>query len=197
MITKQEYRKTIRHQLKSLDPVSKAFESMEYCIKFIQSDTFKTARIIFGFMSMKDEVDILPILRNALSQNKKVLLPKMHSSSNDMDFYYITDEPNSQTEQNEWGIYEPVKTLEKADINKICSEYKPEEIAVLVPGLAFGRDYSRIGRGKGFYDKFLSELLKLTVTPPVLTGVCYSIQLSDTVPHDDNDIFVNKLIAEF
>ena len=67
----------MREILSSLTPIAKAFESASLCMRFIQSETYKNARAIFGFMPLKDEVDILPILRAALAARKKVLLPKI------------------------------------------------------------------------------------------------------------------------
>ena len=78
-----------------------------------------------------------------------------------MDFFYIEKDLNRETELGAFGIYEPVKGLVKADLQEISEKYG-KKICVLVPGLAFGKDHSRLGHGAGFYDKFLGNLKKMT-----------------------------------
>lgn len=175
----------MREILSSLNPIAKASESASLCMRFIQSETYKNARAIFGFMPLKDEVDILPILRAALAAKKKVLLPKiagktkMHCktetdrydekdsaieidrSGDRMDFYFVERDPIEETEKSVHGIFEPKPSCEKADIKKLCEEFCGEEIVVLVPGLAFAKNGFRLGRGGGYYDEFLKKLPEL------------------------------------
>ncbi|MDO4507489.1 MAG: 5-formyltetrahydrofolate cyclo-ligase [Spirochaetales bacterium] len=197
-MTKSELRKEIKATLASLDPVGKAFESMSKCSAVIQSDIFRQTKCIFGFMPMKDEVDVLPVLRTGLQQGKMVLIPKIIEGTNDMEFYFLSDEPNSQIEVNGWGIAEPKAGLKKCNIDELLSEVKADEILVLVPGLAFGKDNTRLGRGKGFYDKFLSELKKKTAvlgkSKPWICGICYNAQVLDSVPVEENDIKVDVVL---
>lgn len=195
-MTKAELRKEMKALLASLDPVGKAFESMAKCVNVIQSDMFQKARAIVGFMPMKDEVDILPVLRTGLQQGKKIILPKIIGGTNDMDFYFITDEPNQQTEANSWGVYEPKPELEKCDLYQLLDSIGEGTILILVPGLAFGLDGSRLGRGKGFYDKFLFELKKKAAETGrehslLFCGISYKVQQRDSVPTDENDVSVD------
>ncbi len=197
-MTKAELRKQMKETLAGLDPVGKAFESMGKCVGFIQGSTFRDAGLVIGFMPMKDEVDILPILRTAIDQGKKVLLPRMIEGTNRMDFYRITGEPNQQTEPNSWGVYEPRDDLEKVSIAQMVS-YSSEEkrdgsIVVLVPGLAFDAQGNRLGRGKGFYDVFLGELRKNAVFKPVFCGACYNAQVVGHVPCDEDDVRVDMIL---
>lgn len=197
-MTKSELRKEMKASLAGLDPVGKAFESMSKCSAVIQSEIFQKCRCVFGFMPMKDEIDVLPVLRAGLQNKKKVLIPKIIDGTNDMEFYFLTDEPNSQVEVNVWGIAEPKSDLRKCNLDELLSELKADEILVLVPGLAFGKDNTRLGRGKGFYDKFLSELKKKTAaigkSKPWICGICYNAQVVDSVPVEENDIKVDVVL---
>ena len=199
VMTKIELRREMKAVLASLNPVEKAFESMSKCVNFIQSDIFKNAGAIYGFMPMKDEVDILPVLRTAMQQGKMVFLPKIIEGTCEMEFFRITDEPNQQTQANSWGIYEPKPGLEKYDISDVLENTAGYKIVVLVPGLAFGRDNTRLGRGKGFYDRFLGELKRKAAeidreTKPIFCGVCYGAQMVWTVPVEDNDVLVDMVL---
>jgi 5-formyltetrahydrofolate cyclo-ligase len=68
----------------------------------------------------------------------------------------------------------------------------PEEVRViLVPGLAFGRNGSRLGRGAGFYDRFLSA------HPNALrAGVAFSDQVLDSLPEDPHDQRMDILLTD-
>ncbi len=61
---------------------------------------------------------------------------------------------------------------------------------IVVPGVAFDRNGSRVGRGKGYYDRLLSRSHALTV------GVCYGFQLYDDIETEDHDIPIHFVIAD-
>lgn len=217
----------MRKTLSSLDPIAKAFESASLCIRFIKSETYKNARAIFGFMPLKDEVDILPILRAAIADGKKVLLPKIivkkkadcettisknvkkNSASEidggrKMDFYFVERDPIEETEAGAHGIFEPKLSCKKADTEKLCAEFCDEEIVVLVPGLAFTKDGFRLGRGGGYYDKFLEKIQKICTAGENLknlkrraktVGVCYDAQIVESVPHEEHDARVTTVLS--
>lgn len=214
----------MRALLSSLDPISKAFESTKFCLHFIQSEVYKSARVIFGFMPLKDEVDVLPILRAAIADRKKVLLPKiackMKSDCNadfsgdaekmpadeigggEMNFYFIGRDPIEETEESVHGIFEPKPSCEKADIEKLFIKMRGEKIVVLVPGLAFSKEGFRLGRGGGYYDRFLERISAICDagenaknSRPRLFGVCYGSQILERVPYEAHDARVDCILG--
>lgn len=215
----------MREALASLDPIAKAFESAGLCMRFIQSETYKSARAIFGFMPLKDEVDVLPILRAAIVDGKKVLLPKIvceiksnckaeifegeknstgEIEGGKMDFYFVKRDPIEETEECAHGIFEPKSSCEKADIEKFFTEMHSEKIVVLVPGLAFTKEGFRLGRGGGYYDRFLERILgicaanentKNSETKPKFVGVCYGAQILESVPREMHDARVDIVLS--
>ena len=224
-IEKKSLRKKMCEALASLDPIAKAFESAGLCMRFIQSETYKSSRAIFGFMPLKDEVDVLPILRTAIADGKKVLLPKIvcETKSNckaeifegeknstgeieggKMDFYFVKRDPIEETEECAHGIFEPKSSCEKADIENFFMEMRGEKIVVLVPGLAFTKEGFRLGRGGGYYDRFLerlsgicaaSEGAQIPETKPKLFGVCYAAQILENVPRETHDIQMDIVLS--
>ncbi len=99
----------------------------------------------------------------------------------------------AQTEANAWGIREPLPTLSLVSKDKI-----PARTAILVPGLAFCKDGRRLGRGKGFYDRYLSELLAANpafAERGKICGYCMAVQVADTVPTEENDVRVQALFC--
>jgi len=69
----------------------------------------------------------------------------------------------------------------------------PPPDLVLVPGLAFDRSGFRLGRGGGFYDRFLESL---SFPRPVLCGVCFSRQIVPAVPREPHDARVDWILTE-
>ena len=62
---------------------------------------------------------------------------------------------------------------------------------MLVPGMAFDACGNRLGRGKGYYDRFLSSL---STPRPKLLGVCFDFQKVDVVPTESCDIPVDVVV---
>jgi len=74
-----------------------------------------------------------------------------------------------------------------------CPLLDPSEIGlVLVPGLLFDRSGGRLGRGAGFYDRYLSRLEPGTVA----CGVCHAAQVVERVPVEDHDARVRMILTE-
>lgn len=94
------------------------------------------------------EIETAPILAylKFLNPQLKIAVPKVVQASNAMKHYHY--QPGMDLLPNQFGIEEPSEGL----------EVSPKDIdLVLVPLLAFDKEGFRVGYGKGFYDKFLSE----------------------------------------
>ena len=61
---------------------------------------------------------------------------------------------------------------------------------VLVPGVAFDKNFNRMGFGKGYYDKFLKEFEGIKI------GVCHSFQLLDEIPSEAHDVKMDVIVTE-
>ena len=95
------------------------------------------------FASLKDEPLTAPALER-WSRSKRIVLPRVEG---DIMRFYDYD-PASMNDSGSFGISEPEATA-------LC---RPEEIDfIIVPGVAFTAAGMRLGRGKGFYDKYLSQ----------------------------------------
>ena len=69
-------------------------------------------------------------------------------------------------------------------------EYTGDYDLIVVPGVAFDRNGNRIGRGKGYYDRFLCKHLDVK-----RIGICFDFQLVDEVPTEDNDIRMDEVVS--
>ena len=154
---------------------------------------YKKAHTVFLFLSLKDEIDTKSLLEQALKDGKKIALPKMRSTkTSEMSFFYLDklSPIDMQIEKGAYEIYEPKTSLEKA---------KQEELTkndlVFFPGRAFSKEGKRLGRGKGFYDRYFFDLWK-NPNRPQFIGLCYENQIVNTIPTDSYDISMDALLTE-
>ena len=106
---------------------------------------------IFLSISEKKEIDTSFILSILQGKDKNVILPKV-ASKNSLKHYLLTD--SIKLKESNWGVPEPVNGI----------EIPPNKIdVVFVPLLIFDKMGNRVGYGKGFYDRFLSECRSTTI----------------------------------
>lgn len=141
-------------------------QSNQICSNICDLAVFKSATTILVYSPIGNEVDMTKIVQVAMASNKQLAYPSTDSTNNTMTFHTVTSIADLKpTKSGSFKLQEPEphpSTLVTPDKNTL----------MIVPGLAFDKDFYRIGYGGGFYDKYL-EL------HPVLTtiGVCYDFQL--------------------
>lgn len=101
------------------------------------------------------------------------------SEDGKMDFRRCTFEELEESAIFGVKLKTPPKTAEKITPDLL-----------IIPGLAFDENGGRLGRGKGFYDRFLSHFKGIKV------GICFEEQLIDTVPREDHDVIVDFVVSE-
>jgi len=139
---------------------------------------FTEARCVGLFCSLADEPDTAAALA-AWSRGKRVAVPRVEGT--EMRFY---DYAPATMVCGAFGIREPGPDA------SLC---RPEEIdLIIVPGVAFTRSGARLGRGRGYYDRYLSQpgMRALKV------GVCYAHQLVDTLPAEPHDVTMDSVICD-
>ena len=136
------------------------------------------AHTVLLYSALPDEVPTQPLLNRLSTEGKTVLLPRVVSDT-DMELRRYTG--SNDLEQGAFGIMEPT--------GKLFTDYENIDVAV-VPGMAFDREGHRLGRGKGYYDRFLAQL-----PHTYKIGVCFPFQLVDLVPADAHDILMDEVIC--
>ena len=135
-----------------------------------QSPAWKNASSVFAYRALSWEIGADRLLQLALSQGKRAAVPRCRENG-DMDAVCLTKE--TAFSKSTLGISEP----------RSGRILLPEETdLVLVPALAFDRAGFRLGRGGGFYDRWLAK------TGAVTIGLCYGDFLFDALPRDAHDI---------
>lgn len=173
---KAQLRKEIREKKRAMTEDDIDLRSHRLCEKFIQSDAYRQAETIYGYLPYNQEVRTWDALLQALTDGKRVAVPKVYGD--EMKFIYITD--FSQIATGYCGIPEPITDEPVAE---------DKTALVLMPGLAFDREGHRIGYGGGFYDRFLSA----EPDHPTL-ALCYDFQIQEHLPTEVFDIPVDVVI---
>lgn len=181
-MTKKDIRKQIKNSLKE-NSSSLPELSRQICSKIIGSPLYTSSDTILAYMALPDEVDLQPVLQDALNTGKQIYLPKVDPNSPQMEFYLYSK--SSSTEQGAFGIQEPDITV------PFNLENNPKTL-VLVPGRGFTDKGDRLGRGKAYYDTYFGSLAgKIT-----LAGVCFSLQMLKELPSEPHDVLMDYIINE-
>ncbi len=142
---------------------------------------FKEPRKVLCYASMADEVQIRPLMEKWLSLGVTVGLPQI-TGKGQMEAMSFTD--FDSLVEGEYGILTP--DPEKGEV------IPPEELdLIIVPGIAFDTRGERLGRGGGFYDAYLARATKAK-----RIALAFSCQLVASVPMEEHDVLVHKIITE-
>lgn len=179
--TKKEIRKQIEQKRASMTTSQKALWDKQILHQLLQSEYYTRAKIIFCYISFEGEVDTLTFIEHALSDNKILCVPKVHSMKEGMDAYRIKN--LDQLTKGYYGILEP------SDLTGII---QPTSIDLLIiPGVAFDGNMNRIGYGGGFYDRYLKNIA--STTPKI--ALAYDFQILESLPTDSYDEMITKVIT--
>ena len=150
--------------------------------KLFNMDEFAKASHILFYASTDEEVITTHMITESLKLGKTVGLPYIDSTSSTILPRVIQDFKNDI----EIGPYE-IKQPRIKPNNEMSSIDM-----VIVPGVAFDLEGNRLGRGGGYYDRFLSSLSKQTIT----VGLAYDVQMFDHLPSlQDHDIPVMHILT--
>lgn len=67
---------------------------------------------------------------------------------------------------------------------------------VLAPGLAFTKTGVRLGRGKGYYDKFLAKCFQEFKVEPATIALAFKEQIVDEIPKTETDVLMDQVVYE-
>lgn len=174
---------SLRVELRDIRRKAKSTEKDEaICkkiIRFIDSENIDT---VFIYSSIGTEIDTSSVIKYAIAKGIGVALPKCADENGTMYFYMISDAENDLV-RGMFSITEP-------DIDKCRKAVDSENSLCIVPGLSFDRNGYRLGYGKGYYDRFLSNFKGKSI------GLCYDACLCDKLPFDKYDRKVDTIITE-
>lgn len=180
MITdaKHAIRSQVGKKLRAWAPAHRGAASAAVCARL---KPWLTDEGVLLYAALPDEVDVTPLFATLLDAGRALLLPRVQGDV--MVPVPITD-PAAQLVSGAFGILEPHPDLAAA--------WPMEVGTVVLPGRAFDLHGHRLGRGKGYYDRFLAQL-----SPDVARiGVCFEMQVVDDLPVASHDIPAHVVVTE-
>lgn len=171
---KKRLRKHIKTQVAMLTPEQKQLEADNVFSHIEHSKLFKHSTNIMFFSSLPDEIPTHHVIER-WAEMKNVFLPRVSGD----DIELIKFEPGT-LKKGSFNILEP--TGEDIVDPQILD-------LIIVPGVAFDRQGNRCGRGKGYYDRFLSQTNAVTV------AVCFDCQLVNNLPVEKHDIPAQYIVT--
>ncbi|HTP60074.1 MAG TPA: 5-formyltetrahydrofolate cyclo-ligase [Spirochaetia bacterium] len=190
-MTKAELRGLMERVLADMDPGDLARRSARVAFRFQDTRAWRDARVVLCFLAMPHELDTGGIIRGAYASGKRVAVPRIQGDV--IRFFFLPiDVPvdAGSLPRDRWGIPVPRPEWEPLAF--------PLDARVLVatPGLAFDHAGNRLGRGKGYYDRFLQEARAAAGERLTALGVCFSEQLVEHVPHTDTDQRLDGVVTD-
>ena len=180
---KHKIRKHIKEKLNSHSELEKTQKSGIIKDRLFNEKAFEEAKVVMFYVSLKDEVNTISMIDGAIKIGKRVCVPVIIKEEKRL----IAGELKNRIadlERQHFGIYQPkaghVKEVPLEDIDLI-----------IVPGIAFDKKNVRLGRGHGYYDRFLCAVPNKTRT----VGLAFDFQVLEDLPQDSHDIPVWKTIT--
>jgi 5-formyltetrahydrofolate cyclo-ligase len=179
ILTKEQIRSKILLKLKTQKEENRDRKSKIIEEKLFRTKVFKKAKMAMFYLSYTGEVQTEGMIKKALQRGKIVVVPVCNRKKKTITPCRIG--LNSRFRRGLYGILEPVNKcripLRKIDL-------------VIVPAVAFDKRGNRLGRGKGYYDRFLKSVPK--DTPRI--GLAFDFQILPSLPIKPHDISVDKTI---
>ena len=135
------------------------------------------SKTVMAYWPLSDEVDIRPLIDRLVAEGKTVVLPKVTGDTT-MTLHRYTS--RADLREGAFHIMEPS--------GEPFTDYAAIDVA-LIPGVAFDAAGRRLGRGRGYYDRFLRQL-------PCArrVGVCFPFQRVAEVPAEPHDVSVDEVV---
>lgn len=179
------------------------------CMRLTTLPAWRTCRDVLVYRSMPGEVDTAAIIASALREGKRAFLPRINGES--LGFHQYT---GGRLLRHPYGMMEPPEEAPRWDRRhgpqQPTDDVLSEGAVLICPGIAFDTSGRRLGRGRGFYDRFIAEFRGMRAASPdavdelpadgteslTVLGVCFDLQLVDSVPTGPDDQLMDLVVTE-
>jgi 5-formyltetrahydrofolate cyclo-ligase len=183
-LEKKRIRKEMIGRLREQAPELRKKRSGAIREQLLACEAFTSSKTVMIYVSMPEEVETIKLIRTALAGGKRVSIPYLETENSEIkasELISIND-----LEKGPYGIYQPRKaSVETVPLKEID--------LVIVPAVAFDQSNMRLGRGKGYYDRFLS---RQEVSSARTIGLAFSFQMVDRLPSAPHDRPVTRVITD-
>ncbi|MBC8310215.1 MAG: 5-formyltetrahydrofolate cyclo-ligase [Planctomycetes bacterium] len=166
-MSKTKQRKYIGDAIAEMTPEEKCHASTLICDRLMSIASVIFADTIFAYLPLDDEVNILQLLNQWIDESRTVGVPLVSWESKTMRAGVLSSLDEHTLKITRHGLREPIHRHPiPADIIDV----------ILVPGMGFDTSGGRLGRGGGFYDRYL-DLSR----PPIVIGIAFDQQILESV----------------
>lgn len=182
---KRKLRCRMRELLEATPPQERVQRSQAACDAVASTKAFEEAVVVMLYLSLPDEVDTTPLALRAYQLGKTVCAPRVDWERKRLTPVELSAFDLARCQVRRFGVREPAEDARPVPLSEID--------LVLTPGLAFDEQGWRLGRGEGFYDRFLArpELARADVF-----GLCFDFQLIPLVPRSDHDVQMDVVTTD-
>lgn len=179
-LRKAALRKDLRRLAAQHSAAERAAASEQIRQRLRAQPQWQQARTVMGFVPMPEEPDIWPLVTEALAAGKRVALPR-YDAANDCYWAHEVKDCRLEVCPGYYGIGEPLASCPRFDLKELD--------LILVPGLGFAANGSRLGRGKGYYDHLLRQ------AGGWKCGVAFDWQIVAGIPMDQADVYLDCIMT--
>ncbi|KAK4470748.1 hypothetical protein MN116_006272 [Schistosoma mekongi] len=200
MTNKNVIRQRMRRILKCMSPSERTRKSECMLTQFLSSPEYRDFRRLSIYISLPEEPNTLPLIEKALFDGKSVFVPQIFSSEKypPMSMRLVKSLKEIEIwKSNKWGIKEPEPLSNTEQLDDIISQGGLD--LFVVPGLAFTRSGDRLGRGGGYYDRYIEWYTKQchmrNFQKAKLVAFAFSEQIVDSIPSESHDLSIDQLFV--
>lgn len=179
---KETIRQELRQHLVAMEDGQRQRLSSLACEVLLGLEEYRQAETVMAYIPLPDELDIEPALESAWGQGKVVVMPRIVWERHELR-PIVTGNLDDDLRPSRHELKEPAG----------AKEIGIEQIDLLiVPALGFDRRGHRMGRGGGFYDRFLARAQLRAKT----VGITFHQQLVDELPVLSHDQAVEMIVTD-
>lgn len=183
---KEALRAKILRRLRRQSESSRLEKSSVIGRRLFRAPLYRRARRLLCYVAIDGEVHTRHILKKALSDGKEVFVPAVTDKARrHMGIAQIQDLERDLAHRGHYGVPHPLRLASEEDSLKGLD-------LVIVPGLAFDRRGNRLGRGGGYFDRFL---VRVPAEAPRV-GLAFRFQVVNRLPLESNDQPVTRVITD-
>jgi 5-formyltetrahydrofolate cyclo-ligase len=180
-MTKNEQRSKLRQSLISMSSQERQEASQAICEHLSTLTSVHSSETILAYLPLQEEVDLSNLLTAWIEESRTVCIPIVEWESKKMHAGLLPSMDKEALIERKHGLREPrnPQTIPADTID-----------VMLVPGLGFDRSGRRLGRGGGYYDRYLENCRS-----PIVIGVGFDCQLVETIAHETHDQLMTVVVT--
>lgn len=183
-------RKDIKKRIKLLTNAEKVRQSKIISQKLFALDVYKNCKSVSTYLHMPSEVYTDLILTDIFQNEKKCYMP--HYVGENMSMVRLMDQADYDAlPLTSWNIKQPVDD----EVRECAIDGGNGLDLIIVPALGFTMEGDRLGRGKGYYDKYFGKYESAFNKKPILIGLGYSCQIMENLPVDEYDVRLDHVLT--